>query len=75
MTSLSLDAFKEDFRIYHSSLRVHDRLLRIVVDTKYLEASTETIFQYILQLMVVLVVSNSTRVQVGSFFVPGTYAD
>ncbi len=38
-------AFKEDFREYHETLTEGDRLLRVVTDAKYLEASTETIFQ------------------------------
>jgi len=57
-------AFKSDFRDYHRSLAEADKLLQIVVDTKYLEASTETFFQNVLQLLVVLAVALATRVEV-----------
>ena len=51
---------KSDFDAYHHALEEDDKMVKINVDTKYLEASTETIFQYILQLIVVLVVKNSS---------------
>ena len=56
----AMTELKREFDLYHHALEERDKMLGIVVDTKYLEASTETIFQYILQLIVVLVVKNSS---------------
>ena len=60
----TIDGFKDEILLYHQTMRASDRLIRIAVDAKHLESSTETVFQYILQLMVVLVVANATQTDV-----------
>ncbi|TRY62730.1 hypothetical protein TCAL_16595 [Tigriopus californicus] len=51
-----IDGFKSNFELYQKALEDRDEFFAIIVDAKNLEASTETIFQYILQFMVLLVV-------------------
>jgi hypothetical protein len=64
----TIENFKVEISGYHEALRERDKLLGIAVDAKYLESSTETIFQYILQLIVVLVVANATQTSVADGF-------
>lgn len=51
-----IQGFKADFDHYHKALEDRDEFFAIIVDSKSLETSTETIFQYMLQFMVLLVV-------------------
>ena len=60
----TIKSFKEEITEYHDAVRSRDKLLQIATDAKHLESSTETIFQYILQLMVVLVVANASQTDV-----------
>lgn len=50
------------------ALTDRDKILRVIVDAKHLEASTETIFQYLLQLFVLLVGRNSLKTTVNEGF-------
>ena len=59
----SSDNLREEFELYHKTLQRQEKYLQILVDANNLEASTETIFQYFLQLLVVLVVRNATHVR------------
>ncbi len=43
---------------------MRDRLVQVDADAKLLEASTETLFQFLLQLLVVIVVKHSSRITV-----------
>lgn len=62
LAQVDIDEFKSCFADYQVSFTRQRKILALVTNASYLEASTETIFQYILQLIVVLVFSFESSV-------------